>query len=70
MSLGPFGERIVKSFVMIGLDGGDEGIRTLDLLSASYTPSVETIEVTGFHLARRGETRQETALSAPYTHPD
>ncbi len=49
--------------------GGDEGIRTLDLLSASYFKSRATIEFQQLRVARCGETWHETALSAPYTHP-
>ena len=53
-----------------GLIGGDEGIRTLDLLSASCFRTPTTTGFQQLRVARRGETRKITALSAPYTHPE
>ena len=55
-----------KSFRM---NGGAEGDRTPDLLTASYLPGVEPIEFTGLNPAQSGITRQKSATSAPYTQP-
>jgi len=62
--------RKVRGCQTLEKTGRDERIRTSDPLNPIY---IRTIATTGFQqvtVARRGETRKITALSAPYTHPE
>ena len=49
--------------------GGADEDRTRDLLTASFEPVVDSIELTGLSLAQSGITRKKTATSATYTQP-